>query len=67
MIESFVISDILKHYYNSARRPNDVFFWRDQTGHEVDVIIQQHNKLMPIEIKTGTTLSKNYFDTIMAL
>lgn len=51
LIESLIISDIVKHYYNTGNRPHNVYFWRDQSGHEIDCIIQRNNKLIPIEIK----------------
>ncbi|MEA2108198.1 MAG: DUF4143 domain-containing protein, partial [Pseudomonadota bacterium] len=36
----------------------DLFFWRDSNGNEVDVIAEQHGRLMPLEIKSGKTLTK---------
>lgn len=61
IIESMIVSDIIKHYYNNGDRPNDVYFWRDQTGNEVDCIINKHNKLVPIEIKAGKTIISDFF------
>lgn len=41
--------------------PTNLFFWRDNTGNEVDVIVDQGLKLIPIEIKSGQTISADYF------
>lgn len=35
--------------------------WRDNTGHEVDVIIEKTNELYPIEIKSGKTVISDFF------
>jgi len=61
IFESFIIADILKHYYNKGSDPR-VYFWRDKTEHEVDCIIEDHQNLMPIEIKSGRTFSPRFLD-----
>jgi len=40
---------------------HDCFFWRDSAGHEVDIIIDLGSTLVPIEIKSGATISKDFF------
>lgn len=37
-----------------------MFFWRDKAGHEIDVILEQGNKLLPVEIKSGQTISSDF-------
>lgn len=61
LIESLIISEIFKHYYNNGERPHHVYFWRNQTGHEIDCIIQRGNELVPIEIKAGKTVISDFF------
>lgn len=61
LIESLIISDIFKHYYNQGSRPRNVYFWRDQTGHEIDCIIEQGKDLIPVEIKAGSTIGSDCF------
>ncbi len=60
LIESLLIADIRKHYYNIAQRPDQVYFWRDQTN-EVDCIIEHVSDLIPIEIKASTTIVSDFF------
>jgi len=36
-------------------------FWRDRSGNEVDVLIEEGNKLAPVEIKAGQTVASDYF------
>ncbi len=61
IIESLMISEIFKHYYNNADRPNNVYFWRNQTGNEIDCIIQKGVALIPIEIKASKTIVSDFF------
>lgn len=61
IVESLIISEIFKHYYNHGERPQHVYFWRNQAGNELDCIIQKDNKLVPIEIKAGKTVSSSFF------
>lgn len=61
IIESMVVADIIKHYYNAGERPHHVYFWRDQTGNEIDCVINKKNKLVPIEIKASKTIVSDFF------
>jgi uncharacterized protein len=61
LFESMIIANFLKIYYNRGERPN-LYFWHDSHGHEVDCIIDQGVKLIPIEIKSGQTINLSYFD-----
>jgi len=60
LFESLIISELLKHSLNRGMAPN-YYFWRDKLGHEVDCLIDAAGKLTPIEIKSGRTISKDYF------
>ena len=60
LFESFVIAELLKHRFNSGSL-NDFFFWRDRTGNEVDVLIEQSDGLQPLEVKSGQTLNRDFF------
>lgn len=44
--------------------PSNLYFWRDRSGNEVDLLIDKGLKLQPIEIKSGKTLNRDYFKTI---
>jgi len=37
------------------------FFWRDQTGHEIDLLIENGGEFLPVEIKSGKTITSDYF------
>jgi len=60
LFENFVITEMIKYKFNKAK-PSNLFFWRDNTGHEIDVIIDKSSELFPVEIKSGKTITKDYF------
>ena len=60
LFETWVVSELLKYRFNQGKRSN-LFFWRDKTGNEVDVLLDQGERLFPVEIKSGQTVTKDYF------
>ena len=60
LFESWVVSELVKGRYNRGLESN-LYFWRDNTGNEVDVIVEQGARLLPIEIKSGQTLTQDAF------
>lgn len=63
LFESFIISEFIKRRYHEGKEHN-CFFWRDKTGHEIDLIIDNGNEISPIEIKSGQTVTNSYFKGI---
>ncbi len=60
LFENFIINELIKSGHNKGK-PLPVFFWRDNTGHEIDVVIEKANELFPIEIKSGKTITSGFF------
>ena len=60
LFETWVIAELLKGRFNRGL-PSNLYFWRDSAGNEIDVLVDQGERLMPIEIKSGTTLNPDYF------
>lgn len=60
LFETFIIAELMKSRLNKGEN-TDLYFWRDSNGNEVDVIAEKEGKLVPIEIKSGKTLSKDSF------
>jgi len=61
IFETHVISELFKTCLNAGRE-SSLYFWRDSLGHEVDVILEDAEKLFPIEIKSAQTISGSMFD-----
>ena len=60
IFETFVVAEILKSFLNSGERPH-VYFWRDSNGIEVDILIEQGGRIIPVEIKSGKTVNGEFF------
>ncbi len=60
LFENLVIADIFKSFTNTGKEP-PITFWRDKTGHEIDLLVESGNDLHPVEIKSSQTISPNFF------
>jgi hypothetical protein len=49
------MAETVKAYLHHRRIP-PLYFWRDRSGHEVDVIIEEAGEFFPVEIKSGQTV-----------
>ena len=59
IFENFALSEYLKHNANTQSNA-EFFFWRDQAGHEVDLLVEQGLSISAIEFKAGKTISDDY-------
>lgn len=59
LFETLIVSDLLKSRFNMGK-PSNLYFWRDNTGNEIDLIIDNGIRLMPVEIKSGQTVTPDY-------
>jgi predicted AAA+ superfamily ATPase len=60
IFESMVISEYLKQRHHSGQRSN-AYFWRDNKGHEVDLLLEHADQLTAVEIKSAETLNPEAF------
>lgn len=63
IFEGMVVTEMVKHRTN-AGLPVNLFYWRDKTGHEIDIIVDRAGRLVPVEIKAGKTISSEYFKNL---
>ncbi len=63
IFETMVISELVKQRTNAGEAVN-LFYWRDKTGHEIDIIIDTAGMLLPIEIKSGQTVTDDFFKNL---
>jgi hypothetical protein len=61
LFENYVMAEVAKAYTHRRIEP-PLYYWRDRSGHEVDLIIEQDGLLWPVEIKSGQTLSRSLMD-----
>jgi predicted AAA+ superfamily ATPase len=58
------MGEMIKFRYNQSL-PNNLYFWRDSRGHEIDIIIENVNGLFPVEIKAGKTITQEFFKNLI--
>jgi predicted AAA+ superfamily ATPase len=64
LFENFIIADFFKQYCNKGTTI-PLYFWRDKNGLiEIDCLIEQAQKLTPIEIKSGKTIVSDFFTSL---
>jgi predicted AAA+ superfamily ATPase len=52
IFETFVISEIIKSYYNNGMTLLNLHYYRDKEKNEVDLLIEEGETIYPIEVKT---------------
>jgi predicted AAA+ superfamily ATPase len=60
LFEALIVAELIKNRQNQGI-PGNLYFWRDSTGNEIDVIIEAGDKMMPLEIKSGQTVTPDFF------
>jgi len=60
LFESFIISELVKKMYNRGKE-SPYYFWRDKIGNEIDILIEDGVRLIPVEIQSGRTVNNTYF------
>lgn len=60
LFETMVISEIIKSRFNQGK-VNNLLFYRDSNGNEVDVVIPGGSFTTAIEIKSAKTITSSFF------
>jgi predicted AAA+ superfamily ATPase len=63
LFENLIIAEIKKKFFNYAV-PESMYFWRDSSGNEIDLILENANKLQIIEIKSSSTIHTDFLKQI---
>ena len=58
IFETFIISEIVKSYLNAGIINPPLYFYRDKDKKEIDLIIEEAEKIYPIEIKMSASPNK---------
>ncbi len=66
VFETIIVAETVKHYFNRGLVP-PITFYRDAKEHEIDLIVSGGTNIFPLEIKSGTTINKDYFKNITYL
>ena len=63
MFETMVVNEFLKNRANTGVR-EPLYFWRDNIGVEVDLILERGTEIAAIEIKSGITVATDAFSNL---
>lgn len=63
LFENWVFVELLKQRFNLGRTSN-LFFFRDYSGREIDLLQEEGDSLHAIEVKSGATLNSSSFDNL---
>lgn len=63
LFENLAVCELLKKRYNDGKEPR-LFFYRDKSGLEVDVVAEEGGGLHLYEIKAGANIRSNYMDNM---
>ncbi len=63
LFENWVVAELLKTLANKGKK-DCLSFWRSHVGHEVNIVAQRGEKLIPIEVKSGATLVGEWFNSL---
>ena len=60
LFENFIVMEALKDKFNQGDN-SPMYFYRDSTGNEVDLLLPADGKYRALEIKAGATVNPDYF------
>ncbi|MBI3011746.1 MAG: ATP-binding protein [Candidatus Omnitrophica bacterium] len=60
LFEAFVFAELYKNFMHSGESP-PLYFWRDVSGHEIDLLLDWGDQLVPIDVTSSQTLSGETF------
>ena len=63
LFENLVVVNFLKIGFNKGKT-NNLYFWFSNVGNEVNLLLYNGPAISPIEIKSGETVTQEYFKGI---
>jgi hypothetical protein len=63
LFETWVVGELRKLWMVRGERP-PIFWWRDSTGLEVDLLVELPEGLWPVEIKSGETVDPSLWKNL---
>ena len=63
LFENMIVIELMKQYIADSKNLA-FYFWQDSNKREIDLIIEESNRLKAIEIKAGKTLNNDFFKNL---
>ena len=64
LFENMIIMEMIKARTNAGKR-NNVYFWRDAQGHEVDALLDYNDHVRAVEVKSTQTITSSLLRGLM--
>jgi hypothetical protein len=66
LVETMVVTDFFKRAYNHLEDPS-IYYLRTRDGLEIDLVIEDNQKLYLLEVKSGSTITPNHITSLLRL
>jgi predicted AAA+ superfamily ATPase len=63
LFENLILNEFIKHNYHAGEYGMP-YFWQDNHGKEIDCLLDHGTDLIPVEIKSGKTMTNSYFQNL---
>ena len=63
LFENLIINEFIKRNFNRVER-HMPYFWQDSNGKEIDCLLVEGESIVPVEIKSGKTITNSYFNNL---
>ncbi len=63
LMENLVVVELLKGRLNKGLR-NNLYYWRDRTGNEIDILLDLSGGAVPVEVKSAVTFHPDFLKGI---
>lgn len=63
LFENWILNEYQKEFFNKHRSPS-LYYWRDNKGKEIDLIIERPRGIIAAEMKSGKTVNSSFFDNL---
>ncbi len=60
LFETWAVAEFVKYRSNYGLAP-ELYYWRDNNGNEIDLVIDRGDSLIAVEFKAGQTLAGDWF------
>lgn len=64
LFENYIIMELLKQKFNSGSQAG-FYYWRENNGLEIDLLINAGKKLIPVEIKAADTFIESHIKNLV--
>ncbi|RDB03354.1 ATP-binding protein [Runella aurantiaca] len=63
LFENMLAAELVKQGYN-RNEPNELYFWQESNGHEIDILLEKSGGVLIGEIKSAGTINASFFDNL---